>query len=73
MPKYKTVIFIDSCFWHKCPAHYKEPKTNLDYWVPKIERNVNRAKEVNRILKINGWKVMRIWEHSLKKNSDTLL
>lgn len=64
----KVVVFIDSCFWHKCPYHYIEPKSNKSYWVPKIERNKERAKEVNRKLKKEGWQVIRIWEHSIKKD-----
>ena len=37
-----TVIFIDGCFWHGCPRHYREPKTNRGYWLPKIEGNIRR-------------------------------
>jgi len=70
LPKLKTIIFIDSCFWHKCPYHYKQPKSNIKYWKPKIERNVKRAKEVNKQLRNDGWNVIRIWEHSIKKNFD---
>ena len=64
----RIIIFIDSCFWHKCPYHFKQPKSRLEYWVPKIERNVQRSKEVNKILRNNGWIVIRIWEHSIKSN-----
>jgi DNA mismatch endonuclease (patch repair protein) len=64
----KTVIFIDSCFWHKCQYHYVQPKSRLEYWIPKIERNVKRAREVNKQLKSEGWLVIRIWEHSIKKD-----
>ena len=65
--KKKVIVFIDSCFWHKCPRHYIQPKSNLNYWRPKIARNVKRDKQVNRILKKEGWKVLRIWEHELKE------
>lgn len=68
--KKKIVIFIDSCFWHKCRYHYIQPKSNLKYWLQKIERNVSRAKEVNELLKKNGWKVIRIWEHSIIKDKN---
>ncbi len=70
LPKLKTIIFLDSCFWHKCRYHYKQPKSNIQYWKPKIERNVKRAKEVNKQLRNGGWNVIRIWEHSIKKNFD---
>jgi DNA mismatch endonuclease (patch repair protein) len=68
--KYKIAIFIDSCFWHKCPEHFRQPSTNKKYWVPKINRNVERAKEVNKQLKKDGWTVLRFWEHDVKKNPD---
>lgn len=65
--KKKTVIFLDGCFWHKCPECYIEPKSNKKYWLPKLEKNVMRDKETD-IAYINaGWKVLRIWEHELKK------
>ena len=64
--KDKIVIFIDGCFWHKCPKHYIEPKSNKKYWIPKLHRNAARAEEVNSNYKFAGWKVIRIWEHDLK-------
>ena len=66
----KTAIFIDGCFWHKCPKHYREPSSNKKYWNLKIERNVQRAKEVNKELKKQGWKVLRFWEHDIKNKPD---
>lgn len=62
----KIAIFLDGCFWHKCPKHYHEPKTNKKFWISKIERNTQRDKEVNKKLKSKGYKVIRIWEHELK-------
>lgn len=67
LKKYKTVIFIDSCFWHGCKKHCRIPATRKDYWIPKIERNKQRDKEVNRHYKKIGWKIIRIWEHDIKK------
>tara|TARA_Y100000310_G_scaffold266455_1_gene277951 strand:+ start:2213 stop:2632 length:420 start_codon:yes stop_codon:yes gene_type:complete len=66
--KLKIAIFIDSCFWHKCPKHFRQPHSNKSYWKPKINRNVERAKEVNKQLKKDNWKVIRFWEHELMKN-----
>ena len=67
LPKYKTVIFVNGCFWHAhdCSrAHL--PKSNLDYWKPKIERNKARD-EVNRQqLTEAGWRVITVWECELK-------
>ena len=68
----KTCVFVDGCFWHKCPRCYKEPKSNKRYWLPKIERNVQRDKEQNRYLKKNGWSVIRVWEHELKNLDKTI-
>ena len=67
LPKYKTVIFIDSCFWHGCKKHGSIPETRKKFWTDKIERNKARDKEVNRYYKKEGWKIIRIWEHDLKK------
>ena len=65
--KAKIAIFIDGCFWHGCPKHYVNPKSNIGYWIPKINRNIERDKEVNRHLESNGWKIIRLWEHSIIK------
>lgn len=64
--KYKTVIFVDSCFWHGCKKHGSIPKSRKDFWMKKIERNKTCDKEVNRVYKKEGWRVMRVWEHDLK-------
>jgi DNA mismatch endonuclease (patch repair protein) len=61
--KHKIAVFIDGCFWHGCPRHYKKPKSNHDYWKTKITRNKKRDMNVSKELKSMGWKVIRIWEH----------
>lgn len=63
--KNKKVIFIDGCFFHKCPKHFIKPKSNKKYWLPKLERNAVRDKEVYIAYKLAGWKVIRIWEHDI--------
>lgn len=63
--KKKIVIFIDGCFWHCCPIHSKIPEQNKDYWLPKLKRNITRAKEMDTAYKNSGWKVIRLWEHNL--------
>jgi len=70
LKKYKTAIFLDSCFWHGCKKHCRVPTARKKYWVKKIERNKQRDKEVNRYYKKIGWKVLRIWEHEIFKNLD---
>lgn len=67
LPKYKTVIFIDSCFWHGCKKHYRIPVVRKKYWTEKITRNKERDMEVSKCYKKQGWKIFRIWEHDLKK------
>lgn len=61
--KQHIVVFIDGCFWHKCPKHYTVPKANADYWRDKVEGNRKRDEETNRVLRDAGWTVLRFWEH----------
>lgn len=68
LKKHKTVIFIDSCFWHGCPEHLRMPSSNRDYWVKKIEKNKNRDLQVNKHYHDRGWAVLRIWEHDLVRD-----
>lgn len=67
---FRTVIFIDGCFWHKCPDHFNYPKTRADFWLHKINGNVERDRRNNEILKSQGWTVIRIWEHEIKDSLD---
>jgi len=69
----RVLIFIDSCFWHGCPKHCRIPSARKIYWLNKINRNKNRDKKVNRALKKDKWKVIRFWEHTLKKDLDSCL
>ncbi|MEK6900166.1 MAG: very short patch repair endonuclease [Nanoarchaeota archaeon] len=69
----KTCIFVDGCFWHRCPRCYKAPKSNKEYWLPKIERNVQRDKGQNRFLRKEGWSVIRIWEHEITADLDRVI
>ena len=68
LPKYKTVIFVNGCFWHKhdCPR-FVWPSSNQEYWKSKILRNVERDKNNCRELSSMGWNVITIWECELKK------
>jgi DNA mismatch endonuclease, patch repair protein len=69
-PKERVVIFIDGCFWHGCPVHYRSPKRR-SYWRPKLRSNQARDERNTAQLQHNGWKVIRIWEHALKDGKDT--
>jgi DNA mismatch endonuclease (patch repair protein) len=69
LPKFKTIIFVNGCFWHahKNCKYNKPPKSNTDYWIPKILRNSERDKRNKKELKQLGWKVLTIWECELEK------
>ena len=70
LPKYKTVIFVNGCFWHKhdCPR-FVWPSSNEEYWRPKIMGNVERDKRNADELQKLGWKVLVVWECELKKKT----
>ena len=65
MKSYKLVVFVDGCFWHGCALHFIMPKSNVNFWMKKIKRNIERRKTVVDTLRKNGWKVVEIWEHEL--------
>jgi DNA mismatch endonuclease (patch repair protein) len=67
--QHKLAIFVDGCFWHGCPTHLRMPVSNKDYWAQKIQRNVRRDKTTTRELRRSGWRVLRVWEHELRKPS----
>lgn len=67
-PSKKLGVFVDGCFWHSCPLHGHKPKSNLRYWNPKLKRNKDRDIKVTDLLKLEGWEVMRFWEHDVEKN-----
>lgn len=71
--KYKVVIFIDSCFWHFCPIHGRMPKSNVEFWKKKLERNQERDKEVTKYYLDNGWNILRIWEHEIREDLDSVV
>lgn len=70
--KYKLAIFVDGEFWHGYDWHNKidKIKTNRGFWVPKIERNMQRDNENNQSLSEMGWYVMRFWEREIIKDLD---
>ncbi len=73
--KYKIAIFCDSEFWHGKDWEIKkyEIKSNRDFWFKKIERNIERDKEVNEKLKNDGWTVIRFWGKEIKNNTDACI
>src|SRR5581483_11036763 len=72
-PRLKLAVFVDGCFWHSCPKHATSPKNNAAFWQRKLTGNCARDRLVNRTLRRQGWRVLRIWEHELTgKNYDRL-
>jgi DNA mismatch endonuclease (patch repair protein) len=66
-PRERLVVFVDGCFWHRCPIHATYPKNNSEFWENKLEGNKRRDRFVSRRLRASGWHVMRIWEHEFKR------
>ncbi|MBL9181797.1 MAG: very short patch repair endonuclease [Verrucomicrobiaceae bacterium] len=61
----KLAVFVDGCFWHGCPEHFRRPQTRQKFWDAKIARNQARDAAVTRALRRKGWRVLRLWEHEL--------
>jgi DNA mismatch endonuclease, patch repair protein len=63
--KRRVAVFVDGCFWHGCPRCYRRPKSHRQYWDAKMSRNIRRDRTITRLLRRQGWRVVRIWEHEL--------
>jgi DNA mismatch endonuclease, patch repair protein len=59
----RLAVFVDGCFWHGCPDHFRTPGSNSDYWRGKIGANVARDRDTDRRLQARGWRTIRVWEH----------
>jgi DNA mismatch endonuclease (patch repair protein) len=59
----KVAVLIDGCFWHGCPEHASQPKSNAEWWRQKLHRNMARDAETTEHLVAAGWEVLRFWEH----------
>ena len=72
LPKYKTVIFVNGCFWHGHEGcrYFRLPKSNVEFWKEKIERNIERDRESLQALLDLGWKVIRVWECELRNKAN---
>ena len=70
LPKYKTAVFINGCFWHMHEGCKKfvMPSSNSDYWTEKLNKNKQRDIKITDELISRGWKVITVWECELKKN-----
>lgn len=72
LPKYKTAIFVNGCFWHGHEGckYFRLPKSNVEFWKEKIERNIERDRESLQALLDSGWKVIRVWECELRNKAN---
>ncbi|MFE0458193.1 very short patch repair endonuclease [Kitasatospora sp. NPDC058965] len=59
----RVAVFIDGCFWHGCPVHATQPKSNSQWWRDKLDANMARDLETTAHMTANGWTVLRFWEH----------
>lgn len=59
----RVAVFVDGCFWHRCPEHATDPQSHVDYWRQKFTRNLERDRADDAALAEVGWEVIRVWEH----------
>lgn len=69
----KLAVFVDGCFWHGCRRHGNTPASNRAFWKKKFATNKERDRRVNHVLRKNGWRVVRIWEHDLSKRGEACI
>lgn len=62
-PGRRVAVFVDGCFWHSCPIHGTQAKSNAEWWREKLAGNVRRDGDTDAQLRANGWTVVRVWEH----------
>lgn len=62
-PRVSVAVFVDGCFWHRCPQHATCPASNAAWWEAKLDANVARDRDTDRRLADAGWEVVRVWEH----------
>jgi DNA mismatch endonuclease (patch repair protein) len=70
-PKLRLAVFVDGCFWHACPRHFRDPKNNAEFWQRKFDANILRDRLATRVLRAKGWYVLRIWEHELTPRTES--
>lgn len=72
IPKYRTMIFVNGCFWHRHPGcrYAATPSTNRDFWQKKFDQNVARDRKVQEQLKADGWHVIVVWECEISRKAD---
>lgn len=68
----RVAVFVDGCFWHGCAKHSNMPVNNRAFWMKKLTGNQIRDRLVTRTLRKGGWRVVRVWEHDLRKPARVL-
>jgi DNA mismatch endonuclease, patch repair protein len=72
-PRARVAVFVDGCFWHRCPEHQTFPRANARWWQQKLDANVERDRRYDEALRSEGWVVLRLWEHQpVTKMSDAV-
>lgn len=73
LPKYKTCIFVNGCFWHKHEGcrYFVWPKSNAEFWREKIEKNVARDQKNYDLLRSEGWNIIVVWECEIKHDFES--
>jgi len=59
----RVAVYVDGCFWHRCPLHATTPRSNQEWWTAKLDANVARDRATDEELSAVGWTVVRVWEH----------
>lgn len=62
-PRVKVAVFVDGCFWHGCPEHYRAPASHADFWRDKLAANRARDHETMELLRLQDWVALRFWTH----------
>ncbi|MGH9103082.1 MAG: very short patch repair endonuclease [Acidimicrobiales bacterium] len=61
--RFCLAVYVDGCFWHRCPLHGTLPRANREWWAAKLDANVSRDRQTDQALADAGWSVVRVWEH----------
>lgn len=69
----KVAVFVDGCFWHGCPEHGTDPRSNSEWWKTKLAANKARDRDTDRLLNGLGWAVVRVWEHEDVRDAATVI
>jgi len=71
LPKHNLIVFINGCFWHQHPGCKRAslPKSNKEYWIPKLEKNIANQRIASKQLCLAGWRVLILWECEIRNSN----